>query len=384
MQATPRHDAASGYEPGQITVHPRPRREYNNQEGKWQRELARVGAKGDSQIDIKTGPPSGLPPRYLAPRPGQAMEPKKSQGIPSPRTPSPRKQPKKSQGKPPPGTPSPRTQPKKSQGKPSRGKPSPSKTSEPQPEPTAEEGEMEHGVSEFAALSMGEVSDALIDGRPDRVIEWLKNNNIDAKGQTPYLIKHLLYILEGEEPRPYPINILDKRGTMFKTIFLAFRLEAISVKNIMRILAEADIQFPKEDHESIKALAAGVPRRSSVSDADRYKVALVQILLSNPRGRAQLFKEEMQPDRDKLPRSKSAYINKTITHLGEANEEAEKPPSDWDMDAFKKLVERKARHRSGTSGTAKKFAVINGILADDNLKNYVDEHWADIAPYLKD
>ena len=261
---------------------------------------------------------------------------------------------------------------------------SPSKTSEPQPEPTAEEGEMEHGVSEFAALSMGEVSDALIDGRPDKVIEWLKNNNIDAKGQTPYLIKHLLYILEGEEPRPYPINILDKRGTMFKTIFLAFRLEAISVKNIMRILTEADIQFPKEDHKRIKELAAGVPRRSSVSDADRYKVALVQILLSNPRGREQLFKEEMQPDRDKLPRSKSAYINKTITHLGEANEEAEKPPSDWDMGAFKKLVERKARHRSGTSGTAKKFAVINGILAYDKLKNYVDKYWADIAPYLKD
>jgi len=219
---------------------------------------------------------------------------------------------------------------------------------------------------------MGEVSAALEKGT-DRVIDWLKNNNIDAKGQTDYLIKHLLYSISSELPRPYPINILDKRGIMFKTIFLACRLEAIGVDNIMRILTEAGTQFPKEDHKSITKLGAGVPR------AERYKVALVQILLSDPLGRAQLFEEEMNPDREKLPSSKSAYINKAIAHLEEANKAAEKPPSDWDMDALKKLFNTKAKHRSG-----KKYAVINGILADDNLKNYVDEHWADIAPYLED
>ena len=210
---------------------------------------------------------------------------------------------------------------------------------------------------------MGEKS-SVDEGQVER---WLEANNIIARGTTSYLIERLLYRVESEGLRPYDTTILDARGKAFKTVLLACRLEAIDVENVKRLLRKAGTRFPKEDPD--------------LDPIDRH-VALVRILLSDSRGRAQLLKAEEKPDRKGLPTINKAHINAALSHLEAAHAGAEKARGDWNMSTLNKLFQTKSER-------SKKFLIIKGILVGeedaskpDLLETYVDQNWVSIDKFI--
>lgn len=242
---------------------------------------------------------------------------------------------------------------------------SPSKTSEPQPEPSVQEGEpsLPPPVAEGPAFMMGDKS-SVDEGTVER---WLEANNIIARGTTAYLIERILYRVESEGLRPYDTTILDARGKAFKTVLLACRLEAIDVENVKKLLRKAGTRFPKEDPD--------------LDPIDRH-VALVRILLSDSRGRAQLLKAELSPGRKGLPTINKAHINAALSHLEAAHAGAEKARGDWNMSTLNKLFQTKSER-------SKKFLIIKGILVGeedtskpDLLETYVDKNWVSIDKFI--